>query len=179
MKTITESVEYLFKVEDIKYDQPEDESVYLFHFSGRTGHYVTQVFVDEEDRFLAAHTTCPFDVPKTKQVHVLELVARINWRLEVGNFDIDLKDGQIICRLSMRVGDIELDDETVSYIIFGSVFRMDSFFPAIAAVVYGNVCPEEALEMLAEGTKPSSKMPDDDEPPHREFGSRVPYFSDN
>lgn len=179
MKTITESVEHLFKTEDIKYDQPEDESVYRLHFRGHTGNYVTWVFVDEEDRFLTAHTLCPFKVPKTKRVHVLELLARINWRLEVGNFDIDLKDGEIICRVSVRIGGIELDDGTVSWIVFGSVARMDRFFPAIAAVVYGNASPQKALAMLPERGDAPDEVTDGDEPLRRGFGGRVLPFSDN
>lgn len=146
--TIIKSVSNFLKCEGIPFEQPDGEPMVKTGFRGDNGYFVIFITADDEDRLLEAFTMCPLNVPKAKLAAVTELIARINCRLRVGNFDIDLTDGEVGFRVGIRVGDTILDRDMLGGTIFGSSLAMDRFFPAIASVVYGNVSTEKAIAAL-------------------------------
>lgn len=148
MKTILEPVKDFLKNEGVSFTQLDNEPVLKAGFRGDNGNFIILVIADDKNRLLEAFIICPLNVPKSRLAPATELIARINHRIRLGNFDIDLTDGEIGFRASVNAGNTALGRNTLSKLIFGSSFVMDHFFPAIASVVFGNIAPEKAIAAL-------------------------------
>lgn len=148
MKSIVESVVNCFEKVGLRFSQCDDDPIFKIIGKGESGLLTTYVHADEDRSLIECFTICPLTVSQDRMMAVFELIARINWKLGVGNFDIDTQDGEIRFRTSIRLGNIELDHETIAHLIFMNLTTTDMFVPAIASVVCSRMTPEEALEML-------------------------------
>lgn len=152
MKKISTLVRDFLEETGRDFEQTDDKEHFKICFGGDNGSYSILVTIDDKDRLLIPRTMCPINVPKAKLPAVAELIARKNCSLSLGNFDIDMDDGLIFFRTGMKVGQIDLDHETLYVLVRGNPFIMDDFLPAIASVAYGNATAEEAITAL-EGSK--------------------------
>ena len=148
MKTILEPVKDFLKNKGVSFTQLDNEPVLKASFRGDNGNFIILVIADDKNRLLEAFIICPLNIPKSRLTPTTELIVRINHRIRLGNFDIDLMDGEIGFRASVNAGNIAPSRDTLSKLIFGSFFLMDHFFPAIASVVFGNSAPEKAIAAL-------------------------------
>lgn len=76
---------------------------------------------------------------------VREAVARINWDLPTGNFEVDAEGRTIRCKTSIDVGDDRLTPALLRHVVWGNVSLMDRYLPALQAVVEGTQSPADAV----------------------------------
>ncbi len=181
VKKISELVAEFFKNERIRYGWTKG-GCFRADFKGYCGVFSVLIVADDENHLLGAFTICPLTIAKAKLSAVTELIARINCTLTMGNFDIDLEDGTILARMAIKLGDIELDSDTLKGIIFGAWLTMDYFFPAIVSIVFTNISPRQALAELESNwhrTIRRSKSRRDKLPPSEGFNRWIGCFSNN
>ena len=84
-----------FDATDWEEDEEGDRTV-AFHLADDDGQaWDCAVLVDDEDERLVFYSTMLDAVPKDRLVAVMELVTRANFGLPVGNFELDLDDGEL------------------------------------------------------------------------------------
>jgi hypothetical protein len=64
--------------------------------------------------------------------------------LYVGNFEMDLNDGEVRFKISNQLLDTLLSAEMVKHTVVLSAQMIDQFFPGLMAVVYGGKDPKDA-----------------------------------
>ena len=148
MEPIMKSVTAFLLAKGIKFRKNEDETAIFIYFGGKSGNFLGLIHADEDDRALEFVTPCPIKVPQKRRGGVAELLARINYGLRLGHFDLDMQDGEIRCRTSAILGKTEIGDDLIEHILFANMFSTDVFFPAIAAVATGHVRAEQAMEQF-------------------------------
>jgi hypothetical protein len=87
-------------------------------------------------------------IPEDRRVAVAEVLARINARLWVGNFELDFVDGEVRHRVSIDVENGWLSEKMVDNMMGFTLSSMDRYHQAIMRVAFGGVEPVAALESL-------------------------------
>lgn len=128
----------------------QDETHIAIGFKGQNGMY-NGWFVLQDDR-LALYFSIPFFIPENRRDEMCEFITRANYGLYVGNFEMDLNDGELRFKTSMPWLEKELpSDEMLNTLIGVNVRTLDRYFPGISAVVYADADPETAVKSIESG----------------------------
>jgi len=87
---------------------------------------------------------------------VAELLTRANYGMLIGNFELDLDDGEIRYKTSIDMEGLvplSAEDRSVSKLlwkslVYANVLTSDQYLPAIKSVVEGHAEPAEALQRI-------------------------------
>ena len=107
----------------------------------------------EETELFYVYVYFPINVPQKNRVDVAELLTRINYNLKIGNFELDMEDGQIRYKVSVDIEGSELVTKMVHNMINVALSMSDTYIPAVMHICYGNKTPVEALNTLRENVK--------------------------
>lgn len=94
--------------------------------------------------YVAAPSACPAD----QRGAVAEFVARANWGLPMGNFELDMDDGTVRFKCSVDYEDIGLTPVMVRNTFAPAAFTMDRYLQGLLAVMYGSKDPAEVIEAI-------------------------------
>jgi len=110
------------------------------------GLLMTQVRV-LNNSLLKVYSLCNHNAPEDKRAAVAEVITRANYGLNIGNFEMDYRDGEIRFKVSMPVDpDQELTDELLRLLIGVNVTTHTRYLRAIEAVLYRGAEPRKAVE---------------------------------
>jgi hypothetical protein len=110
------------------------------------GLLMTQVRV-LRNNLLKVYSLCNHRAPENKRAAIAEVITRANYGLNIGNFEMDYRDGEIRYKVSMPVDpDQGLTDELLRLVIGVNVTTHARYLPAIEAVLYRDAEPRKAVE---------------------------------
>ena len=116
------------------------------------GSWLLFIQVVEEPSLLAVYSVLPTPAPPERRPALAEFLTRANYGLSLGNFEMDLADGEIRAKVALAVGDGPLDDALVGRLIRASGRLVEIFLPGIEAVVDG-ADPAAALRDVVARTR--------------------------
>jgi hypothetical protein len=105
-------------------------------------------FISVADEIFRCFTSISCHAPAERRQAIAELLARINWKVMLGNFEMDFRDGEIRYRVAIDLRAGELTDGIVESALRTSLSTVDHFFPAITSVLWNDVPPEDAIAMV-------------------------------
>lgn len=144
-----------FLAEDEWHPQPIDgTTAYRSGFNGRNGRFRVVAHVNVELEQLYVYVIADVNVPTDTRLPVAELMTRANYGMRIGNFELDLADGEIRYKSSIDFEGEMLTAQLISNAIYPAVTTIDRYLPAILRVAYGSVSPAEAIGEV-EGLPPS------------------------
>lgn len=76
---------------------------------------------------------------------VAEVVARANYRLLIGHFDLDMDNGRLRYRVGHVIGSAALSNETIMALIGMALEMADRYFPALMTVMFAGHTPSDAV----------------------------------
>jgi hypothetical protein len=135
-----------FLEEDGWYPQRlDDKTIYRVGFSGKNGQTVcyAQVRVDLE-QFLF-YVIAPIKAPEEKRQAVAEFITRANYRLRIGNFELDFSDGEVRYKSSIDFEGETLTPGLIKMAVYPAVQTMDRYLPGLMSIVYSDKAPAEAI----------------------------------
>ena len=88
---------------------------------------------------------CPFRIRKELRSSVAELIARANFGMLDGKFEIDMNDGEVRFHLVHFLGDGELSTKMVERLYRSCVFTLDRYIPAFMQHIHAGYTPEDAV----------------------------------
>jgi hypothetical protein len=126
----------------------DDRYIYRLGFSGANGQYAcyAQIRVDLE-QFLF-YVLSPVKVPEDKRLLSAEFLTLANYGLRIGNFEMDLSDGEVRYKSSLDFEDETLTPNLIRYAIYPAVQTMDRYMPGLLKVIYGTAMPQSAIEEI-------------------------------
>ena len=89
--------------------------------------------------------SCPFRIRKELRSSVAELIARANFGMLDGKFEIDMNDGEVRFHLVHFLGDGELSTRMVERLYRSCVFTLDRYIPAFMQHIHAGYTPEDAV----------------------------------
>ena len=76
--------------------------------------------------------------------------GRINYELLFGNFDLNVFNGDVRFRFSVRCNDIELPEAIVRYSIVTPACMFDKYAKGIVSVIYSGATGKQAINLCEE-----------------------------
>lgn len=143
---ILESVEQFLDGDDWKYQRVDGRSALRFGVSGEHGKLDCLAIADDSRDLLRFYSILPVMAPEPQRHLIAELVTRINYSLLVGNFELDMSDGEIRYKTTADFENVDVSLSVVKNVIYWNISTADRYLPAVMKVLYANLSPETALE---------------------------------
>ncbi|MEJ7759260.1 MAG: YbjN domain-containing protein [Gemmatimonadaceae bacterium] len=128
-----------------RYDTVNDNTAVVFRVAGAHIPHDFFISIDEELKTVVCYLNTTYRVPESIRPAVCELLTRANYGLRVGNFEMDMADGELRYKASIGVEGGTLVPRMVHLLIASASGVFDIYYPAVMKVVYGNQTPEEAI----------------------------------
>jgi hypothetical protein len=87
----------------------------------------------------------PLPVPQGCRSTAAEAIARANYGLRLGKFELDFADGEVRFQVSQIVVDEAVGQAVIDRMIGTTVNMLDTYLPALLSVVYANELPKKAV----------------------------------
>ena len=145
---IFQAVINFFTQDDWTFTRIQGEQALRLAFQGDNGAWNCYAKAREEQEQFAFYSICPGLAPESKRAAVAELIARANYGLIVGNFEMDFDDGEIRYKTSIDIAADELNSEIIKRLVYANVTMMDEYLPGIIAVIESEVEPEEVIRSI-------------------------------
>src|SRR5262249_28236583 len=102
----------------------------------------------------------PVRVPAGARPAVTETVARANFGLKVGKFELDLEDGNLRFQAAQILPDGELDEPTIQRLIGTTIAMLNVYWSAVLSLIYGNDLPADAIRHVEPRQAPPEESGD-------------------
>ena len=110
-----------------------------------------QVYIrtDEERKLITINSVLPLCVEDAQKLNMVDLLNRVNYQILFGKWCLDNEDGEI-SHITTHLADPGHFTTKELDILFDTNFRsVDSIFPAIANVNFGNAAPVIAFNSIS------------------------------
>lgn len=88
---------------------------------------------------------------------VAEFIARANYGMRIGNFDLDYAHAKVVFRSSINFKGVPLVEQLIDNAISPALAAYDEFFPGLVEVIAGIETPERAIRLIEYGDE--EKLP--------------------
>lgn len=95
------------------------------------------VWVRAAEQQVLVHSVFPSLVPADRLDAVSRFVQRANFGLIMGNFELDLDDGEVRYKTSVEVGDLHPGQMLLRPLFVANIGTCHRYFPGLAAVIDG------------------------------------------
>jgi len=135
----------------------EREVSYLANGEGRSicadfrcevGTYRVIAAVDEEGSVFQVFGYSPVRVPEGARPAIAETIARANFGLRVGKFEMDYDQGELRFQAAQILTDDSLDEAVIDRLMGTTMSMLDMYLPAVLSVIYGNEPPKDAIRCV-------------------------------
>lgn len=133
-----------------QFTQIEGKNILLFGIGGKNGNFQCIVDLIEDENRLIFYSVYGANTPPDKKQDMLQLLNNLNYKLFFGNFEMDLKDGEIRLRSSISFNHFELNQNVVEELILSNIMTMDKSLISIMGLMFGEISVEKAQELLVQ-----------------------------
>jgi hypothetical protein len=146
MSTAFENVLEHLDQHQVRYRQFPDEEVASFEIRTKTGVFPMTVRVDDD--LLQVYGQVPLAVPEGARGLIAEAVARANFGMRVGNFELDVNDGELRFHASVVLQLDRVEDTLAERLITITLAMLERYIPAFMSIIYGNEPPAAAIALV-------------------------------
>ena len=108
-----------------------------FMVQGQTGAWRCYIRAWDDTPVLAVYAVFPVDTPPERRAAMAQAVTQANHGLDVGNFEFDSGDGELLFKTTQALGDDSPTAAQVQALLHANIDTMDRFFAGFGAVMYG------------------------------------------
>lgn len=122
---------------------------------GKHGSWQCMIRVFSQTQRIVVYSLLPDVVPDSERLRLAQMLSRINYGLVLGNFELDLDDGEVRYKTSLDAEDMTLNLTILRNLVYGNFFGMDLYIRALQTALQNPEDPVEALIAEAEGEESS------------------------
>ena len=148
MARIQDGMEAFFKQDEWTYGPGRVASTLVTGFAGDSGRWTCLAYCAEESQQLMFYSVCPVNSPPEKLASISEFLHRANYGLHVGNFELDVSDGEVRFKTSIDLEGSDASFALVRNVVYANVMQMDRYLPGILDIIHGDVSAEQAIEKV-------------------------------
>lgn len=145
MNNLIEQLSEFFQKHERKFYQLGDKPVLEAVFNGKWGRWNTITVVNDDRESVNFISLFPSHATEARRSVAAELLARLNFSLKHGNFELDYKDGEIRFKTSHFAPSQSLTAEEMEQLIFSNLNLVDTYYEVIMNVLHAGLTPERAL----------------------------------
>ena len=79
---------------------------------------------------------------------VSEFITRANFGMIIGNFELDLSDGEVRYKTSVDLEGVDIQSNMLRNLLYANVLTMDKYFTGLMRVIYGGITAQEAIQEI-------------------------------
>ncbi len=117
---------------------------------GTNSDFTSFIIIDEEQESLLCNTHIRQKVPFGKRLEVCNFMNRVNYELALGNFEMDMDDGEIRFRTYLDSAGAEPSKEQLLNLIWNGTQAFDTYYPGLLKIITGDFSAEEAVDLCFE-----------------------------
>jgi hypothetical protein len=129
------------------YSVDQKGGVIRFGINGDNGSWRCVIAPDEERALFRFYSIREDNTPEGRRPAMAEALSRANYGLNIGNFEIDLNDGEVRYKTSLSLRHTTLTTPLCSQQVSINIETFDRYLPAIDAVVNGED-PQVAIDRV-------------------------------
>lgn len=114
----------------------ENQSIGL-NYKGDYGTWSCIFRIREDERQLVFYSIHPDNVPIERYPMMMEFITRANYGMITGNFEMDLRDGEIRFKTVVDLGEATLTHDLIKPIVIKNLSMMECYIQGIRAVSEG------------------------------------------
>ena len=152
MSVISEAFEELFARENWRYQKRSDRS-YTFGFRGDNNRYDLWAFINDKGNILSIYAIIPMTVPEQKRSDLADFLHRANYDMMIGNFEFDVRDGEIRFKVSSDFFGAKPEPDMISCMIDCALAMADRYAPGVGVILFGDQSPEQAFLLVEGGSR--------------------------
>lgn len=147
---LLDSVKAFFREENWMVQSMGDGSLLGTTYQGNNGTWKVLAQIWQSHQQVAFYSICPIYIPPESRLAIAEFITRANHRLVLGNFDLDLEQGEVSFKTSVPVPQEDLSTALVRQLVFANVITMDEHLPSFSAVLAGTAPPAAIAQLTGE-----------------------------
>ncbi len=148
MSRIIEACVAFFEADEWPFERIEELPMVRSRYAGRNGNYDCWFQARDAEQQMMFYCRTTINAPEEKRAALSEFMTRANYGMVIGNFELDLNDGEIRYKVSVDVEGIELDNLFLKNISYTGVVTMDRYFTGIAKVLFSDIDPAVAVQEI-------------------------------
>ena len=129
-------------------EELEDRFVIRFNMSGDDIPMRFFLYVNPNQRIITLHSPQPVKFPEDKLDVACKAICAINYRLSDGDFQIDIRDGEVLFNMSNSYADSLISDEVFNYMLGMSINIVDEFNDKLLMLSKGLIDLDTLLQSL-------------------------------
>lgn len=114
-----------------------DETLLRLAVQGEQGDWVILVQIDEEDQRCIVYSVYPDLVPESRREAVAAILIQENYEIPIGNFEMDLTDGEVRFRTSIEVVVGQMTMDWFERMFTVNISMTDCYFALISEEIKG------------------------------------------
>ncbi|HEY8505954.1 MAG TPA: YbjN domain-containing protein [Gemmataceae bacterium] len=134
--------------EEWRYEILEGETVLRFNVKTHSGRLLCYGEAQEDKDWLLFYSYLPVNVPEEKMPQAAEFVARANRGMRIGNFELDVEDGEVRYKTSIDVEGGELTPKMIDNLLHANLSTMDRYFNGFMELIYGDKSAAELIDLI-------------------------------
>jgi len=128
----------------------DDEPRIHFRFTGENAQFQCLVACYEATERICILTVFPVVVPEALRPAIAEFIARANFGILIGSFELDFRDGEVRMKTSADVEDTPLVRTFMKNLLVANLGTADRYFPGLVKVLYAGMTPADAIAVVRE-----------------------------
>jgi hypothetical protein len=126
----------------------DTENVIQTGFRGDNGEWDCLAVVLEPSGFFLFYSMCPYTCPLEQLPTMIEFLHRANYGLNLGNFELNVDDGEIRFKTSLRIDGERVPYKLCQSLVHHNVLVMDEYMPGIRSIVQEDMSAEAAIMIV-------------------------------
>ncbi|MBN1955028.1 MAG: YbjN domain-containing protein [Anaerolineae bacterium] len=143
--TILETVTRFFQEDGWPFEQLEGKPILRTGFRGDNGNWRCFAQAREGQEQFVFYSILDTYVPENRRQATANFLTRANYGLIIGNFELDMSDGEVRYKTSVDVEGDRLSTALVKQMVYINVMMMDRYLPGIMKVAFGEIDPLDAI----------------------------------
>jgi hypothetical protein len=111
--------------------------ILIMGVNGKNGTWECTATAQEEEEYFIFYSRCPVTVPHNQYQTMAKFLMSINGQVLLGNFEMDLNDGSIRYKTSIKFKGDRLSKALIKQLVYRNIYTMDTYLPSIQAVSQG------------------------------------------
>jgi len=148
MNAAYEQLIQLLDERDVEYAPNEEFQTIRTDLQGEVASYRVVAHVAADQELFQVFGYSPMRVPEGCRPAIAEAVARANYGLQVGKFELDMNDGELRFQVSHIMIDGVVGQEVIDRLIGTTIAMLERYLPAFLSVIYGNEVPKDAIQCV-------------------------------
>jgi hypothetical protein len=146
-KSLLDQVTSYLERKNLKYENAMNVAA-IVTIRGKNGQFNLVIQVREDDQQVIAYSVNPNTTPLERLDEMAIFVTLANYGIFIGNFELDMRDGEVRYKASHALYSETLSDEVLGALIQHSVGTFDQYAPGIRGVAEGTINARDAIARI-------------------------------